>query len=769
MTRGDPMRAGSPFGVIVQAIRAAASILDGEPMTVKQHKLRARVTRHLGDNDAARVTEFFGELVGAPFGEEASVQLRAARQDPLLMGDQMLRAWEDFLAAECSALPVVLVLEDLHWGDLSSVKFVDSALRNLQDLPFMVLALARPDVEEKFPRLWAGRAVTQLHLGELSRKASDKLLRHALGAGVAPELAARVLERAAGNAFYLEELIRAVAEGKSDALPGTVMAMVQARLEALASEARRVLRAASVFGEVFWRRGVSALLGGATDDVAPWLEVLVDRELVTRQGDAKFPGEAEFAFRHALVRETAYAMLTDVDRITGHRLAAEWLEAAGESEPMVLAEHLERGGESLRAAPWYQRAAEQALEGNDFEAALQRAARGVACGVTGEIRAALLWIQAQAHGWRGELVKDEACALEAMTHAPRGGAIWCEASGVAAVASGRLGNVAKLGELADDLLDVCRSSPIAAPHVVAAARMVQRLLLAGRYDAATTLLGAVEASAIELAERDPAIAARWHQVNAWRATFAGDVGAYVSFTEAAAGAFEQIGNQRSLCETRSNLGNALSEIGRYADAERTLREASAAASRLGLRSIAALAAHNLGFALARLGKLDEAQLVERSAIEAYVAAGNRRMEGGCRIYLAMIAELAGQLDVAETEARAAIEALSGAPPVRCYALGALAHVLLARGCASEALEVARQATALLGELSQIDAGESLVRLVHAEAHYAAGDAATARASIRTAKTRLLERSANIRDTASCRSFLEDVPENARTIALARDW
>ena len=73
----------------------------------------------------------------------------------------------------------------------------------------------------------------------------------------------RLVNRAEGNAFYLEELIRAVAEGKDAALPETVLAMVETRLARLPFEARRVLRAASVFGEVCWEGGVIVLLGGA--------------------------------------------------------------------------------------------------------------------------------------------------------------------------------------------------------------------------------------------------------------------------------------------------------------------------------------------------------------------------------------------------------------------------------------------------------------------------------------------------------------------------
>src|SRR6185436_2541102 len=101
--RGDPIRAGSPFGMIAPALRRAAGILDGEPIEVRRQKLRARVARHVSAKDLSRVVEFLGELIGAPFPDADSVELRAARQDAMLLGDQMRRAFEALLAAETAA------------------------------------------------------------------------------------------------------------------------------------------------------------------------------------------------------------------------------------------------------------------------------------------------------------------------------------------------------------------------------------------------------------------------------------------------------------------------------------------------------------------------------------------------------------------------------------------------------------------------------------------------------------------------------------------
>src|SRR6185437_6584896 len=107
-------------------------------------------------------------------------RLRAARQDPLLMSEQIATAALDFLRAECAARPMLLVLEDLHWGDALTVKLCGRALRELEGSALMVLALARPEVDDLFPDMW-GSAAQVVPLSPLSRKAGERLARHVLG------------------------------------------------------------------------------------------------------------------------------------------------------------------------------------------------------------------------------------------------------------------------------------------------------------------------------------------------------------------------------------------------------------------------------------------------------------------------------------------------------------------------------------------------------------------------------------------------------------
>src|SRR5207249_1019111 len=119
--------------------------------------------------------------------------------------------------------------------------------------------------------------------------------------------------QAAGNALLLEELIRATAEGQPAALPDTVLAVLAARLEHLDPAPRRLLRAASIFGATFWTGGLAALAGSAESEVRGWLAWLVDQKLLHQRTSSRFHGQIELAFHHALLRDAAYALLTETD------------------------------------------------------------------------------------------------------------------------------------------------------------------------------------------------------------------------------------------------------------------------------------------------------------------------------------------------------------------------------------------------------------------------------------------------------------------------
>ncbi|WP_437731375.1 protein kinase domain-containing protein [Sorangium sp. So ce1335] len=408
----DELGSDTPYALLGAALQRAADAHPGDPVQERRRRLEERVARHVPEPERARVAVFLGEIIAAPFPASAHPTLAAARRTPAMMAEQIRRAFLDLLAAETAAHPLMLVLEDLHWADVSSVELAGAALAALRDRPFMAVGLARPEIHDRFSTLWAEHDVQEMRLGRLTRRAAAQLVAGALPAAD-DALVARLVDRADGNPLYLEELIRAVAEGRGDTLPETVAAMVQARLEILPADERRVLRAASVFGDVFWRGAVEALVDGGAPDQEPsahgragaHLASLVAKEVLVRRLSSQLPGEPEFAFRHALLREGAYAMLTADGRALGHRLAGGWLErqaaprgaapsspgtgaeppraaarpdAANEASAARIARHFELGRAPDRAAAWYARAAEHALRAGDPGDAGTCAARGLA-------------------------------------------------------------------------------------------------------------------------------------------------------------------------------------------------------------------------------------------------------------------------------------------------------------------------------------------------------------------------------------------------------
>lgn len=764
IARGDPLRAGSAFGLLGQALQRACGVQGGEPPHVQQRKLTERAARRLPASKARWVAEMLGEIAGAPFPDEESRELRAARQDPQRMGEEMRRAFEEFVAAEAAARPILLVLEDLHWGDLPTVRFLDAALRSQADLPFMVLALGRPEVHDRFPRLWAERGVQEVRLRELTRKASEQLARQVLGAEVDAALVARLVAQADGNAFYLEELIRAVAEGKGAALPETVVSMVQSRLAGLADEARQVLRAASVFGEVCWAGGVAALLGGAVRaaEVDERLAALVEREVLVRRPESRFLGEQELAFRHALLREGAYATLTEADRALGHRLAAAFLEGHGEPDPVVLAGHLERGGDPMRAGAHYLRAAEQALRGGDIGAAMARAQQGLACDVPSEVRVSLLGLLCEAHAWRSETEAAARYAQEVMRLSAPGSAPWTRAAVV------KLGDTPGPEGLADFVVTldaVARVEPsaeAAAGVTFAFHAGVFVLEWAGHLAPAEARIEHFHAAFAPFAARDPLARAWLAMTGAHReGAIKGNPWAGLRHGEVAMASFEEAGHERGRLLAQTFVGINACLLGAHGRAEQALRATRDADGDRG--PLASLRTLFLGKALLRRGAIAEAREGAARLIEAGRARGHRTREGRGHWALAEALLQEGDLGGAGREARAAVELLGAAPLDRVGARATLARVTLGRGDAAEALAVAEEALAEHEALGQPALAAAGLWLVYAEALIGAGEAEEGHAVLAAARARLEAMAERIGDAELRRGFLEEVPEHARTL------
>ncbi|MBX3188925.1 MAG: protein kinase [Labilithrix sp.] len=703
VARGDPIAPGSPFGMLGQLLRRMAGIEEAELPEVRRQKLLARVGRNLPIHDAIRVAEFLGELVRAEFSADERPALRAARQDPAVMTDQLRRAWDDLIAAEIGAGPLAIVLEDLQWGDLPTIRFIDSALRTQRHRPLLVLSVARPEVHEVFPGLFRDRRVHEIRLAELTPSAARRLVLEVLGADTDPDIADALVERSHGNAFYLEELIRSVAEGDSS-LPETVLATAQARLSRLEPGARRALRAASVFGARFWLQGVAALVNAEPSEIRATLDALVQREVVMAQPSSRFRGDDEYVFRQILVRDAAYEMLTERDRKRAHVLAAEWLEANGERDALVLAEHFERSGERHRAVVWYLWAAEQALEGNDLASVVLRAERGVQCGATGGVLGELTLLKAEASGWAGQ-DSHFGLAEAALDLLPAGSAAWARAAAELIVACRSTGDDERLRATAARVAGA-RIDMMSIGHALARGRMVVELFGAGESELADRLLGSI-ASALQGADEGdaPTIRAMIDFLRGVAELFAGNPKPFFDQATEIARSFEASGNARWAAIVALHAAMACAAVGDAHAGVTWAERAGDVARRLGLRSCELRSRSWLAFHLAESGHVDAALTTALSAVRD--AHGDRVAEGDARVLLAQVAFAANDLESALFEAEGVWHDKAFPAEMRGRAGGLLARLLVLRERPQEAIAAAEETLELLARVRLLD--EAAVR------------------------------------------------------------
>ena len=769
--RCDPMSAGSSQGLLAQVVRGLCGAPEGAAPEELRRLLGAWAGQHLPASEAARTAGFLGELCGAPFPDEQHPALRSARQDAAVMAEQVTGAFAACLRAACETRPLLLVLEDLHWGDKATVRLVGAALRGLVDLPFLVLALARPEIDDLFPRLWEEYGPTNLTLRALGRRPCERLCRGVLGPAVSDATIDRIVEQSGGNALFLEELIRAVAEGKGEALPESVLAMLQARLMRLAPDARRVLRAASVFGETFTCDGVRALLGSSPHDGADvWLAALVEAELVVRDLDGGPGGEALYRFRHALMRDAAYSMLAEDDRALAHRAAGRFLEAAGECDPMVLARHYELGQEGTRAGECYARAAEAAHFQGDAAAVIARAEQAIAHPLPGHTRPRMLALISEELGWQLDFRSAGTIAAEVVRTTEPGSAPWCVAVAARIFDLFLHGHQEAAAALLGEMYTAVPEPGSLAKLAFSLFAAMYWLYLDGQPQAATRLLARLRELTLPVAADEP-LAYSWYCLGH---TYLDSIGApgpasCLEYGRRCNELFQSFQHRRGQLLADISIGRCLWLLGRHAEAEAVLERCVAPGVDVGPIEGERVAA--IVELMAAQGRTEEA--IARA--EAKLANMHRRnatemlFEGAVRSALATALRSRGELARAEEEARTACTIASPAVGVLLTARCELAAVLLARGRAAEAAPLARECIELYAARGYHGPREHRAHLLAAEALMALGERDAARAAIVRAREAVLERAGRIDDEALRRGYLADDGDHVRILALADEW
>lgn len=767
------LHSGTSFGVLGQAVRQLCGILDNEALAARRAKLQQRIGTSLPAANRARITAFLGELCAIPFEPDFSPALRAARQDPKLMGEQIRAAFMDWLKAESERAPVLMVLEDLHWADERTVWLLEQLPRTLRECPVMVMAFGRPESTERFPQL-RNSSIQVIQLRPLSKKVSarwvSQILESLVPSELLSEIVSQIVEQADGNPLFMEELIRAAAEGQRDLRPGTVLAMLQSRLVHMDGLSRLLLRAASVFGESFWPGGLRHLLGEIPEaECAGVLQSLVEQEVIERRDSGRLEGEEEFRFRHAMMCAAAYGLLTEDDKRLGHRLAADFLEKAGEQDPYVLAEHCRRAGLNERAVPYYILAATRSYNANDLAGAGAYTERGLSCGAANAERGVLLTLRALVDARAMKLPEAHQAAKEATELVPKGTVEWCRAAEGVLMMTMYLGRVAEFAEFNRQFLatDPLPSARVAYVTTAATLTMLfassmrrhetqltrQRMLdICGQVDKRDLRAFAV----VSWAESDYS---RTLQVNHDK---------QVRELARAVELCETIGDRLYTVALRAFLGQAHSESGDQDTAVSLLRTALEEAQASGEAYLLSTVRIHLAAALSleeSTKAQDEAvKLLQEIRAAAGTSPGYRRWAAAL---LARAALRAGNAAEAVELAKEGLDPMPSATLRRHLAMVTLIRAHLACDAKTEALELAEAEQKLLDERGGAGYSEIPVRLVIAEARSACGDLAGAAAAIAAGMTELERRAETIADRNLRRRFLNEMPEHVRLSALAK--
>ena len=307
-----------PFGDV---LREELGLLESDPPE--------QALRLLGER------AILGVALGLDVGEDAH---------PLVVRERFHAAWVDLLGELAANRPLVLVIEDVHWAEEPLLEL----LRDIRERvvgPVLLVATARPEAAALL------NASVRIDLAPLSQEDATEVVVTLLGSELPPRVGALVVNRAEGNPFFLEELLAALVDRgaivrhdgawvlASDLgelhLPDTVQAVLASRIDLLPDTEKRALQTASVIGRVFWEAPVNELMGELQLD----LGLLLEREFVLAQPESSLAGETEYAFRHQLTREVAYASLPKAERGRLHAAVAERLERGGDETLAALVAH----------------------------------------------------------------------------------------------------------------------------------------------------------------------------------------------------------------------------------------------------------------------------------------------------------------------------------------------------------------------------------------------------------------------------------------------
>ena len=368
----SPYHTNSALHPVIEQLERAAQFDAEDTSEAKFDKLESLLAQ--GASDVEAVAPLFAPLMSIPSkGRYAPLEMTAERQK-----EQTLEALVSQMEGLSQIRLVLLIFEDVHWADPTSLELLELIIERAQSLPALVVITFRPE----FPPPWAGYThVTTLTLNRFTRSLAAALVEKVTAGRPLPdEVLEQIIEKTDGVPLFVEELTKTILESgllteepdkyvlsgplSEVAIPATLHDSLMARLDRLGA-VKEVAQTAAAIGRAFDYDLLAAVSPLSFAELHDALDQLIDAELVFRRGR---PQEGGYIFKHALVQDAAYGSLLKSKRQELHGRVAGVLEKRfperAETEPELLAHHLTEAGHPERAIVYWNQAGKRASEGS---------------------------------------------------------------------------------------------------------------------------------------------------------------------------------------------------------------------------------------------------------------------------------------------------------------------------------------------------------------------------------------------------------------------
>ena len=348
---------GLAYWALGEVVRDQFQIVDTDDSDAAWAKLRSGFEMLFADGggEGEEPPERLAATIARPLGVEVPDDvvddMLPEGEDPQQTRARLFSAVRSLVEAASRAHPLVLAIEDIHWADEGMLDLIEYLARWVRG-PVLLVCLARDELLDRRPG-WGGgrRNATTIALEPLGPDRAHELVAALLPADREEgdeRVVAQVAERSGGNPLFAEEMVNRILEeggAAGEALPETVHAVLAARLDALTAAERTLIQHAAVIGQTFWQGAVAAAVPRDAD-VDALLGSLAEKDLIVSSAGTRLAGEREFAFKHVLIRDVAYATLPKTVRARKHAEVASFIEGRSpdrtEAVIAMVADHLGR-------------------------------------------------------------------------------------------------------------------------------------------------------------------------------------------------------------------------------------------------------------------------------------------------------------------------------------------------------------------------------------------------------------------------------------------